>query len=140
MTFKLPRDLEEFTDVVKSTINNKFLYESKAEGWGEEFDGRILIHVRPEDNLPEDIFLLANLYDGECRGIDVFWGDEPDEYGFAFRGDYSDWRELLLSHSKRSLSDGTFDMEGDLRPWMEYKDANYMRIDVAQEIPTEFEK
>jgi len=117
-----------------------FMYEQKADGWGEEFNGRIMLHVRKEDILPEDIYILADLYDGKCRDIDVFRGREPDDYGFAYRGDYSDWKDLMTTESKESLSDGTFEMEGDLLPWMEYKDVNYMRIDAAQELPVNFEE
>lgn len=138
MTYKLPKEIDTFTSDLRSTINNKFTYEQKAEGWGVGFDGRILLHVRPEEMLRDDLYLLFDLYDGACRDISVHWGGEPD-HGFAYRGDYSDWKKLLQTTSKEALSDGTFEMEGDLRKWMEYKEANYMRIGCAQELPTEFE-
>jgi len=140
MVYQLPKDIDEFAEAVRKTINQKFLYPEKADGWGLDFDGRILIHVRPEDKLDDHLYLKVNLEDGECKSIDTNWGEEPSDYGFAYRGDYSDWKSLLKSNSLEMLSDGTFDFEGDLKTWLSYKDTNYMRIEAAQELPTEFEE
>lgn len=139
MTFTIPEEFDEFLNTISKEINNSLSYGKKAKGWGVDFDGRILLHIKRDINFDKNIFVILDLIDGECSGIEVYQEEEPDDYGFAFRGKFTDWKILLLSNSKETLSDGTFEFEGDLETWLTYKDVNYMIAGLAQQLPTEFE-
>lgn len=136
--FNLPSELNGFSDRVEEKINNEFSYPDKASGWGVDFDGRLLLHIERDEKFNKNIYLLIDIYDGELRKITPSW-DEPKEYGFAYRGSYSDWKKLILSNSTESLRDGTFKLEGDLEIFLKYKDMNHLMVKSVQRINTEFE-
>ena len=78
----------------RERLNDNEEYAEKGQGWGAEFNGDFVFHVRADDRLPDDHYFFIGLEDGTCteaRGV-----DDPDEVdaGFVYRGDYSDWVAL----------------------------------------------
>ena len=106
----IPFPSEEWIAEWRERLNDNEEYAAKGQGWGAEFDGDFVFHIRADDRLPEDRYFFIGLEDGICTEAREI--DDPDEVdaGFVYRGDYSDWVALNQGDIMPSM--------GPMSPWL----------------------
>lgn len=142
MALKLPSDAEEWVQEWRQNLNESEEYDDAGSGWGVGFNGDFLFEIRPDDVYDGDPFyLFLELEDGTCDHAELV--DDPDDvdWGFAFRGDYSDWKRLFAGEigAVQGMMEGLFDLDGDQQKVMQYSNAAVIMTETANQIDTEFE-
>ena len=125
----------------RERLNDNEEYAEKGQGWGAEFNGDFVFHVRADDRLPDDHYFFIGLEGGTCteaRGI-----DDPDEVdaGFVYRGDYADWVALNQGDIGPidGMMSGVFDIEGDMQKVLQYSEAAVAMSETGRELDTDYQ-
>jgi len=142
MALKLPSEADEWIAEYQKKLNESDAYSEAGEGWGIGFNGDFIFEIRPDGTYDgESINLFVGVKDGECH--DAYVTDDPDgeDWGFAFRGDYDSWKQLIEGEVDpvEGMMDGTFDLDGDMQKVMQYSQAAVVMTENAAKIETEFE-
>lgn len=142
MSVKLPSEAEEWIGQYKDALNESAEYAEAGEGWGVGFNGDFIFEIQPDDAYDgEPVYFYLALQDGDCQ--DAYVTEDPDgeDWGFAFRGDYSDWKRLTNGavDPVEGMMDGTFDLDGDMQKVMQYSQAAIVMTEVSGDIGTEFD-
>lgn len=142
MSLAFPSDGDEWISEYGALLDENDAYDDAGEGWGVDFDGDFLFVVEPDDAFegPPARFFLG-LEDGACT--DAYAVEDPDdeEYGFVFRGPYTNWKKLFVGDlgPVDGMMSGQFDVEGDMQKVLRYSDAAIEMTETGREIDTEFE-
>ena len=142
MTISMPDEAEEWIDEYKAKLNESDQYSHAGEGWGIGFNGDFIFEIQPDDTYDgEPVSLYLELKDGAC--LDAYVTDDPDseDWGFAFRGAYSNWKKLVDGELDpvEGMMDGTFELDGDMQKVMQYSQAAIVMTETAGDIDAEFE-
>lgn len=142
MAIELPSEADEWIEAWRDELNASEAYAEAGEGWGIGFNGDFLFEIRPDDTYDgEPIALFVGLEDGECTEAYRTDDAEGEDWGFAFRGDYSDWKSLVHGEvgAVEGMMDGQFDLDGDMQKVLQYSDAAVVMTDNAAAVETAFE-
>lgn len=142
MTVKLPSEADEWIEQYKEKLNESDQYSHAGEGWGVGFNGDFLFEIQPNGAYDgEPVYFYLELKDGAC--LDAYVTEDPDreDWGFAFRGEYTNWKNLTEGEVDpvEGMMDGTFELDGDMQKVMQYSQAAIVMTENAGEIDTEFE-
>lgn len=141
MAITFPDQAAEWVEAYRAVLNDSEEYEEAGAEWGEDFDGSFLFEIRPDDAYEGDpVYMYLNLVDGSCRAAEIVEDPEAVDYGFALRGDFSAWRDLIegkLNPIEAILS-GPFDLDGDRVKVMQWSSAGVTMAELASEVDTEF--
>jgi putative sterol carrier protein len=142
MALKLPSESDEWIDEYQEKLNESEEYSEAGEGWGIGFNGDFIFEIQPDDTYDGDsLYLFVGVEDGSCH--DAYQTDDPDDedWGFAFRGGYADWKRLIQGEVDpvEGMMDGTFDLDGDMQKVLQYSQAAVVMTEAAGEVDTEFE-
>jgi len=137
----IPFPTDEWIREWEESLQNNEAYQDASEGWGVDFDGDFIFHLVADDRLPEDRHFFIGLEDGDvydCREID---GPEEVDYGFIYRGDYSDWVDLTKGQvgAIDGMMSGVFELDGDMQKVLQYSDAAVAMVETASDIDTDYE-
>lgn len=142
MAIALPGEGDAWIRAWQDELNDSEAYADAGGGWGTDFDGSFLFVIRPDDAYDGDtVYLYVDLVDGECTEAREVESEDAVEYGFAYRGDYGDWKALVHGEvgAVEGLMDGTFDLDGDMQKVLQYSDAAVVMTENAAAVDTEFE-
>ncbi|MFC6733480.1 MULTISPECIES: SCP2 sterol-binding domain-containing protein [unclassified Haladaptatus] len=138
MAIEFPSDrwISEWED----RLQNNEEYAKASQGWGVGFNGDFIFHLKPDDRLPDDRYFFIGLEDGDvydCRQVE---NPEAIDYGFAYRGDYTDWVRLTQGEvgAIDGLMSGVFNLDGDMQKVLQYSDAAVSMVETASEIDTDY--
>jgi putative sterol carrier protein len=142
MTITMPDEAEEWIDEYETKLNESDQYTHAGEGWGVGFNGDFIFEIQPDDTYDGDpVYLYLELKDGAC--LDAYVTDDPDgeDWGFAFRGAYGNWKKLVEGDLDpvEGMMDGTFELDGDMQKVMQYSQAAIVMTETAGDIDAEFE-
>lgn len=142
MTYELPSEADEWIGEYRTKLNESEAYSEAGEGWGVGFNGDFVFEIQPDDVYDgEPIYLFVSVQDGSC--LDAYRTEDPDDedWGFAFRGGYADWKELIRGEVDpvEGMMDGTFELDGDMQKVLQYSQAAVVMTEAAGEVDTEFE-
>jgi hypothetical protein len=71
-------------------LNENGEYGEASDGWGVGFDGDFLFVVEPDDVYDGDpVYFFLGLEDGDCTAAYEVEDPDEEEYGFVFRGPYT---------------------------------------------------
>lgn len=141
MPITLPSEADEWIQAWRDELNASEEYSEAGEGWGTDFDGSFLFEMEPDSTYDgEPIFLYADLEDGECVEARVIDDRNEVDWGFAYRGPYSSWKELVTGDlgAIEGLMDGQFELDGDMQKVLQYSEAATIMTENAARIDTEF--
>lgn len=94
---------------------------SQLDGYVE--DGAVRVHL--------------DLHDGECRSAEVLEPDAAPEPGFALRGPYEHWRDLVGGADvMESVLGEALELDGSVTTVVQYADAAQEMGDVANRTPS----
>jgi len=135
-----PFPSEEWIVEWRERLNDNDEYAEKGQGWGTEFNGDFVFHIRADDRLPEDHYFFIGLDDGTCTEAREI--DDPDEVdaGFVYRGDYADWVALNQGDIGPidGMMSGVFDIEGDMQKVLQYSEAAVVMSETGRELDTDY--
>jgi len=138
MTHEFPS--EEWIRAWRAAVNGDEAYAEAADGWGVEFDGDTLFHLRADDRLPDDRYYYVELEDG--RATDARAVDDPDavDFGFALRADYVDWVRVVDGEVDpvASIMSCLFDVDGDMQRLLQYSEAATRLVEIAADIDSAY--
>lgn len=142
MSVKLPSEAEQWVEQYMEKLDQSDRYSHAGEGWGVGFNGNFLFEMRPGDAYDgESVYLFLELKDGACLDASVTNEPESEDWGFAFRGDYEDWKSLSAGELDpvEGMMNGTFDLDGDMQKVMQFSQAAIVMTETAGEIDTDYE-
>lgn len=142
MSIKLPSEADEWIEQYKEKLNESDQYSHAGEGWGVGFNGDFLFEIQPDGEYDGDpVYFYLELQDGACHDAYVTDDPESEDWGFAFRGTYTNWKKLTAGEVDpvEGMMDGTFELDGDMQKVMQYSQAAIVMTENAGEIDTEFE-
>ena len=142
MAIALPSEADAWIEEWAEQLNDSEDYTEAGQGWGEGFNGDFLFEIQPDDVYHGDpVHLFVGLEDGECTK--AYQTDDPtgEDWGFAYRGTYSDWKALIRGEigAIDGLMDGKFDLDGDMQKVLQYSEAAVVMTENAGDVPTDFE-
>ncbi|PSP44794.1 sterol carrier protein [Halobacteriales archaeon QH_10_70_21] len=142
MALKVPGDgdarIREYGELLDE---NEADDEADAD-WGVGFDGDFLFVVEPDDAYDgEPVSFFLGLEDGDCTAAYEVSDPDDEEYGFVFRGPYTDWKRLFEGElgPVDGMMSGEFDIEGDMQKMLQYSEAAVEMTETGRGIDTEFE-
>lgn len=141
MAITLPDEADEWIQAWQDELNASDAYSDAGSGWGDGFDGSFLFHIRPDGEYDgDDVYLYVDLEDGECTAAEQVASEDAVEWGFAYRGDYADWKALVHGElgAIDGLMSGKFDLDGDMQKVLQYSEAAIVMTENAAAVDTEF--
>lgn len=137
----IPFPTDEWIEEWEQQLNDNEAYQETSEGWGVEFNGNFIFHLEADDRLPEDRYFFIGLEDGDA--FDCHEVDDPEDtdYGFIYRGSYSDWVRLTEGEvgAIDGLMSGVFELDGDMQKVLQYSDAAVNMVETASQIETDYQ-
>ena len=86
--------MEELSDLVRS-INDSDAFREAASGWGDGFNGNVLMVFEPDDQRADPLNVLLRLSPGICNGAELVEGSGHPDAGFVFTAARTVWRTML---------------------------------------------
>lgn len=142
MSILLPSEIGEFASELQTEINSNPSQSIKMDDWGVDFNGDLLLHAKPDEVYDgDDIYVFLEMENEVCKDISILENEEDREYGFAYRGTYSQWKNLLTNDSAdlEPLLDGSFSLDGGLDLFRNFRWGLFEIAKSAQQIEVEFE-
>lgn len=141
MAITLPDEADAWIRTFRRLLNDNDAYAEAAAGWGVDFDGDFVLEILPDEIYDSDpMYFYLGLQDGECLQSAVL--EDPNEvaYGYALRGDYTDWKRLIQGELDivTGVMNGVLDADGSTVRAMRYQDALVELGETATRVDTEF--
>jgi putative sterol carrier protein len=142
MAIALPSEADEWIREWRDQLNASEEYAQAGAGWGVGFNGSFLFDIQPGDAYDGDpVYLYVDLEDGECTEARRVEDPGDVDWGFAYRGDYADWKALIRGEvgAIDGMMGGKFELDGDMQKVLQYSDAAVVMTENAGKVDTEFE-
>src|SRR5262245_21256182 len=101
----------EWCAALEHELNSSSEYRNAAARWGDGFNGNLLFAFESDASLPKPLHLLVRLGHGRCEGAEFVPGPSHPAAGFALRGPFRLWRDIL----ERKILAATAILTGKLR-------------------------
>ncbi|CAI48779.1 SCP2 domain protein [Natronomonas pharaonis DSM 2160] len=142
MSIAFPSEGDEWIEMYGELLDDNDDYTEAGSGWGVGFNGDFVFIIEPDDAYDGDpLYFFLGLEDGSCT--DAYQVADPDdeEYGFIFRGPYSNWKRLFQGElgPVDGMMSGEFDIEGDMQKILQYSQAAVEMTETGRDIDTDFE-
>lgn len=88
----------------------------------------------------DTVYAYIDLYDSECRDVDVVGDIEAREHGFIIRGEYDDWKDLVNGDAGiiDQLMGGVMELDGDMQKILQYSDAAVRLTGIAADTESRY--
>ncbi len=132
----------EWCAALRDEINRSSEYRNAAAKWGAGFNGNLLFAFEADAALGRALYLFLKLHAGRCDAADFVAGPSHPEAGFALRGPFSLWRDILerKTLAATAILTGKLRIEGEMLTLLRHAGANRALIHCAASIPTEFSR
>jgi putative sterol carrier protein len=130
----------EWCAALREEIGRSSEYRNAAAKWGAGFNGNLLFAFEADAALPKPLYLLLKLQAGRCDAAEFVPGPSHPEAGFALRGPFSLWKEILerKTLAATAILTGKLRVEGDKLALLRHAGANRALIHCTASVPTEF--
>jgi putative sterol carrier protein len=142
MAIELPSEADDWIRQWRRQLNDNPKFAQGADGWGVGFNGDFLFEIQPDDTYSGDPLRFAvELEDSECTSVAKIDHPREADHGFALRGTYTDWKQLIRGELGvvDAIMGGGFDVEGSKLKLMQYQDAAVAMAETAAAVDTDFE-
>ncbi|MFC5972708.1 SCP2 sterol-binding domain-containing protein [Halomarina salina] len=131
---------EEWMAAWRETVNADEEYAEAAAEWGVDFDGDMVFHLTADDRLPEDRLFFVALEGGRAHETYEIDSLDDADYGFVFRGTYTDWVDLTEGDvgAIDGLMTGRFELDGDMQRVLQFSDAAARLVDLASAVDSDY--
>ncbi|HYB07997.1 MAG TPA: SCP2 sterol-binding domain-containing protein [Nitrososphaerales archaeon] len=127
----------EWVQEYAKKLNENQAYKDAGKTW----EGDIVFVVEKDEVFPKSAYIYLDLYHGECRRAQ--YADSLSQLPkavYAYKGPYSNWRELINGKIDpiQGLLTGKFRLDGSLMEIMKYIRAAKEMVSTATKVQTEF--
>jgi putative sterol carrier protein len=119
-------------------IQNDAEYKKLAQGW----EGGVVIHITadPAVGLDEDMFLLIDLWHGDCRGVRLVPTEAGENGDFVLTASYDRWKQVMTGELDvvKGMMQGKIKLKGDLPTIVRYVKASTRLAELVGKVNTIF--
>lgn len=113
-------------------------YKEVAKTW----EGTVVIHIlaKPSAGLPKDIYMLMDLWHGDCRSIRLVPKEAGENADFVLTGDLERWQAVMKKELDvvKAMMQGKIKLKGSLPKIVRYVKASIRLVDLAAQVETLF--
>jgi putative sterol carrier protein len=104
----------EWTAEFEGLVQEDADYREYAKEW--EGSVALQINAEPEAGLDDDIFILMDLWHGDCRSIRIVPREAAERADYQITGDYAKWKAVLQKELDvvKAIMQGKLKLRGDL--------------------------
>jgi putative sterol carrier protein len=128
----------EWVAIYRERINGSAGYREAAATW----EGAVAFgfEAEPDRGVPEDLWLVLDLWHGECREARMIDARESELAPYVIRAPYSRWKEVLRGDLDpvKGMMQGKLKLQGDLAMIVRYVRAANELVHLTMQVPTEF--
>ncbi len=137
----LPFGSPEWAKALQEEINASSEYRNAAARWGVGFNGNLLLAFEADDRTPHARHLLLRLAGGACGAVEWIDGPGHEDAGFALRGPFSLWRDVLerRTQAATAIFTGRMRVEGDTMTLLRFTPAHRALVHCVASLDTAFE-
>jgi putative sterol carrier protein len=122
----------------ESLIQNDAVYKMLAKGW----EGSVVIHItaKPEAGLDEDMYLLIDLWHGDCRAVRLVPPEAGEGGDFVLTATYDRWKQVMTKELDvvKGLMQGKIKLKGHLPTIVRYNKAATRLVELVASMNTIF--
>lgn len=122
----------------ESEIRNDAEYREHASGW----EGTVVEHIvaDPAVGLDDDMYLLMDLWHGDCRSIRLVPTEAGESGDFVMTAPYNRWKQVMLGELDpvKGMMQGKIKLKGDLPTIVRYIKAATRLAELVSRIDTIF--
>jgi putative sterol carrier protein len=129
---------EEWISMYRDRINASADYREAAATW--EGAVAFVIEAEPDRGVPEDVWMLLDLWHGECRDARMIQPTDADRAPYVIRAPYSRWKDVLRGDLDpvKGMMQGKLRLQGDIATVVRYVRAADELVRLTGEVPTRF--
>lgn len=124
--------------VYKDRINGSSEYREAAATW----EGAVgfVFEAEPDRGVPEDLWVVLDLWHGECREARMVTPAEGEQAPYLIRAPYFRWKEVVRGELDpvKGMMQGKLRLQGDLATIVRYVRAANELVHLTMQVPTEF--
>lgn len=128
----------EWVATYEKLIQEDDLYKEVAKAW----EGTVVIHIlaKAEIGLDKDIYMLMDLWHGDCRSIRLVPQETGEKADFVLTGDYERWQAVMKKELDvvKGMMQGKIKLKGSLPTIVRYVKASIRLVDLSAQIETKF--
>jgi putative sterol carrier protein len=129
---------DEWVSIYRDRINASTEYREAAGAW----EGAIAFEfeAEPDRGVPENLWLILDLWHGECREARMIEPEEGDRAPYGIRAPYSRWKDVVRGDLDpvKGMMQGKLKVRGDLAMIVRYVRAANELVNLTAQVPTEF--
>ncbi|MBC7246417.1 MAG: SCP2 sterol-binding domain-containing protein [Actinobacteria bacterium] len=95
-------------------------YRKLAKGW----EGSVVIHILPEPQvgLDDDMYLMLDLWHGDCRSVRLVPRDVGESGDYVLTAPYDRWKQVMTGEldAVKGMMQGRIKLKGDLPTIVRY--------------------
>ncbi|MDI6875023.1 SCP2 sterol-binding domain-containing protein [Candidatus Solincola sp.] len=104
-------------------IREDEVYRGLAKGW----EGSVVIHILPEPTvgLKDDMYLMLDLWNGECRSVRLVPRSVGEAGDYVLTADYHRWKQVMTGEldATKGMIQGKIKLKGNLPTIVRYAKA-----------------
>ena len=129
---------DEWISIYRDRINASPEYREAAATW--EGAVAFAFEAEPDRSVPKDLWVLLDLWHGECREARMIGPDEGRLAPYVIRAPYSRWKEVVRGDLDpvKGMMQGKLKLQGDLAMIVRYVRAANELVHLTMQVPTEF--
>ncbi|WP_219854775.1 SCP2 sterol-binding domain-containing protein, partial [Candidatus Hakubella thermalkaliphila] len=126
----------EWVATYEKMIQESQEYKEAAKGW----EGTVVIHImaNPALGLPEDSYLLLDLWHGECRSVRLVPREVGVKADYILSGELERWEAVTSGalNVTKAMMQGKIKLKGSLAKIVRYVKASTLLTEIATHIET----
>ncbi len=132
---------EAWTSAYKDAVNGNAKYREAGKAW--TFGPVAMIIQKDESKgIAEDVGMILDVHEGQCRGTKYIRGLEAAEQGsFVIVGTYERWKQVIQKELEpiKGMMQGKLKLtKGHLPTMIRFVDASRELVESASNVPTQF--
>jgi putative sterol carrier protein len=120
----------------ETSIQNDADYKKLAQGW----EGGVVIHISadPAVGLDDDMYLLLDLWHGDCRAVRLVPTEAGENGDFVLTATYDRWKQVMTKELDvvKGLMQGKIKLKGHLPTIVRYNKAAVRLVDLVADVNT----
>lgn len=128
----------EWVATFEKLIQDDDNYKQVAKTW----EGTVVIHIlaNPSVGLDKDIYLLMDLWHGDCRSARLVPEEDGKKADFVLTGELERWQAVMKKELDvvKGMMQGKIKLKGSLPTIVRYVKASIRLVDLSAQIDTVF--
>ncbi len=129
----------EWVAAYEKLIQEDDTYKEVAKTW----EGTVVIHIlaNPEIGLEDDLYMLMDLWHGDCRSVRLVPREIGENADFVLTGSFERWQTILEKELDvvKAMMQGKIKLKGSLPKIVRYVKACIRLVDLTSQIGSRFQ-